>query len=160
MKYAIATLAFLMAAIGCRAQVPPNPTVFVCQPSTGSAYTPLNAPNGSLSLSQSDTPAAAGQYCYIAEAVIASTGQVSIPSNIIGPFNITTLTGAKTVNITITPASSGPAPTGYVISRALAMASTLNAPALGNGSLAQNQEQPAAKTLAMGPSINLSGEVR
>lgn len=143
-------LALLAASAGCRAQVPPNPTVYTCPTATGLAYTPLNQSSAATGLTYTDANPAAGQYCYIAQSTLASTGQISGPSNIAGPFDVTT---GKSVDLTWNAPTTGPAPSGYILSRAAATASTLGAPALGTGSVAENvmplEPSSGAKTLAL-----------
>lgn len=160
----IVALVFL-AAEGCRAQVPPNPTTYTCPVTTGSAYTPLNAPNGTPSLTYADTPTTAGQYCYIAQSVIQPGGQASNPSNTTGAFNVTMLTGAKTVNLSWSAPTTGPTPTGYVISRAPAISSTLLAPSLGTGTLAERaapqlKPNPGAGTKELASVTSLRAQLR
>lgn len=127
-RFALA-LAFTLAAVGCHSQVPPNPTVYSCPVSTGSAYTLVGSPTG---LSYTDSKPAAGVYCYIAQSTIGT--QVSVPSNIAGPF---TLSGSNSTALSWNAPTSGPAPTAYAISRAPAIQSTILAPSLVNGQLAE-----------------------
>lgn len=142
MKHIVFFLALAVAAIGCRAQVPPNPTSYNCPSSSGSNYTPLNPSSPASGLTYTDTPTTAGHYCYIAQSVITSTGQISTPSNTAGPLNITTLTGAKSVALSWNAPTTGPTPDGYVLSRAPAISSTVIAPNLGGGSVAEIQQAP------------------
>ena len=123
----LSTLA--LVAVGCHGQLPPNPTTFTCPSSTGTAYTLISSPTA---LTVTDTHPAAGTNCYIAQSTIGT--QVSQPSNISGPF---TMTGSNSVILTWTAPTSGPVPTAYAISRAPAVATTLLAPALVNGTLAE-----------------------
>lgn len=121
--------ALALIAAGCHAQVPPNPTVFTCPASTGSAYALIGSPTA---LTYTDTHPASGTYCYIVQSTIG--GQVSVPSNIAGPF---TTSGSNSVLLTWNAPTTGPAPTGYAMSRAAAVQSTLLAPALVNGQVAE-----------------------
>lgn len=133
MKQIVMLLAFAAITVGCKAQIPPNPTVFTC-PAVGT-YAALNQATPATGLTYTDTHPAAGTYCYIAQSVDAATGQISVTSNIAGPF---TLSGSNSTLLTWTPPTSGPTPSGYVLSRAAAVSSTLIAPVLGAGSVAQN----------------------
>lgn len=150
---------------GCHAQVPPNPTVYNCPATTGTAYTPLNQSAPATGLTYTDTKPAAGTYCYIAESVIASTGQVSVPSNTAGPL---TLSGANSTLLSWTAPTSGSTPTGYVLARAAAVASTVLAPVLGTPTTAQALPQvrpalPDAAPQVAGnrvPAPVLTGSVR
>jgi hypothetical protein len=131
--YALFTVA--LVAVGCKAQVPPNPTVSTCPASTGTVYALISSPT---TLTYTDTHPAAGSYCYIAQSTTGT--QVSVPSNIAGPF---TTSGSNSVLLTWQAPTTGPAPTGYAISRAPATQSTIIAPALVNGQLAE--VKPALK---------------
>lgn len=133
MKNTIAAMILAAGVIGCaHGQVPPNPTVYLCPATTGTAYTPLNQSSPVTTLSYTDATPPAGQQCYVAQSVAGS--QVSVPSNTAGPLNVTT---GKIVLISWTAPATGPAPTGYVISRATAIASTLGAPTLGTATEAK-----------------------
>ena len=122
--FALAILAILsVAATGCPGQIPPNPTTYTCPPSTGTAYTALNQASPTASLTYSWTPAS-GTYCIVAQSVLGSA--VSVPSNTAGPV---TATGAP-LTASWTAPTTGPAPSGYVISAAPAVQTTLGAPAL------------------------------
>ena len=118
-----------LVAVGCRGQVPPNPTVATCPASNGSAYVLVSSPTA---LTVTDTHPAAGTYCYIVQSTIGA--QVSVPSNIAGPL---TTNGSNSVALTWNAPTTGPAPTGYAMSRANAVQSTLIAPALVNGTVAE-----------------------
>lgn len=142
----------VFAAIGCHAQVPSNPTVYTCPASSGTAYTPLNQASPATGLTYTDSKPASGEYCYIVQSVVSSTGQISIPSNVAGPV---ALDGVKSTLLSWSAPTTGPAPTGYVISRAPALASTLGAPALTSPSVAGNSTDPGT-SLAM----NLTARVR
>ena len=127
-----------IAVVGCHAQLPPNPTTYSCPPSSGTAYSALNSSTPATGLTYNDTHPAAGTYCYIVQSVIDQTGQprgISLPSNIAGPF---TLSGTNTTALTWNAPTTGPTPTGYVMSRAAAISSTLIAPALVNGTVASD----------------------
>jgi hypothetical protein len=156
----IAFAAVLLVAVGCRAQVPPNPTVFTCPPSSGTAYTPLNQSNQATGLTYTDTHPAANTYCYVAQSAIGA--QVSVPSNIAGPF---TVSGSNSVLLTWLAPTTGPAPTGYAISRAIATQATILAPSLVNGTMASVQpavkepDQAQAAYAALRP-MQLKGAVR
>ena len=129
MKRISVLLSLVLVAVGCRGQVPPNPTVSTCPASTGTAYALISSPTG---LTVTDTHPAAGTYCYIAQSTIGA--QISVPSNIAGPF---VLSGANSVLLTWNAPTIGPAPNGYAISRAPAIQSTILAPALVNGTVAE-----------------------
>ena len=118
-------------AIGCHSQVPPNPTTFTCPSTSGTAYTPLNQSSPSTGLTFSEKPAS-GTYCYIAQSVNGSV--VSVPSNTAGPL---TVASGQTASLSWSAPTTGPTPTGYVISRATASSSTILAPALGQGTVAR-----------------------
>ena len=129
MKRLVIALVLSSVAVGCHSQLPPNPTVFSCPAATGAAYASVSSPTG---LSYQDTHPAAGTYCYIAQSTIGA--QISTPSNIAGPF---TTSGANSVQLTWNAPTTGPAPTAYAISRAPAIQSTILAPTLVNGVLAE-----------------------
>jgi len=151
---------FALVAAGCRGQVPPNPTVFTCPSTSGTAYTPLNQSSQSTGLAYTDSKPAANTYCYTVQSAIGA--QVSLPSNVAGPF---TVSGTNSVALTWIAPASGPVPTGYVMSRGLATQSTILAPSLVNGSLASVQpalkpnEQVASFYAALRP-MQLKGSVR
>ena len=128
------SLIFALVAIGCHAQVPPNPTAYTCPASTGTAYTLIGSPTA---LTYTDTHPAAGVYCYIVQSTIGS--QVSVPSNIAGPF---TVSGSNSILLTWNAPTTGPAPTCYAMSRAQAIQSTILAPALVNGQVAEAKTEP------------------
>jgi hypothetical protein len=142
MKRTYALLAFALIAVGCRGQVPPNPTVATCPASTGTAYALISSPTA---LTVTDTHPAAGSYCYIAQSTIGP--QVSVPSNIAGPF---TTSGSNSVLLTWNAPTTGPAPTGYAISRAPAIQSTIIAPALVNVTVAEVKPALIAPDAARG----------
>lgn len=129
MKRFAFALTIALAAVGCHSQVPPNPTVYSCPASTGTAYASISTP---VALTYTDTHPSAGTYCYIVQSTIGA--QVSVPSNIAGPF---TTSGANSVALNWNAPTSGPAPTGYALSRAAALQTTILAPALVNGQLAE-----------------------
>jgi len=143
-------------SVGCHAQVPPNPTgtTYTCPAATGAAYSPLNQSSPATGLAYADTKPAAGTYCYVAQAD-ASGGLVSLPSNIAGPF---TTSGTNSVDLTWTAPTSGATPTGYVISRVVATATTttVNAPTLGATVAALRTEKPE---MAKGAPVGLNGSV-
>ena len=143
--YALSLLALLsLAATGCPGQIPPNPTTTSCPDSTGTAYKALNQASPTAALTFSWTPAA-GTYCVIAQSVIPATNQTSVPSNTAGPV---AATGAP-LTASWTAPSTGPAPTGYVISVAPAIQSTLGAPALAPAIAAIDKKQHNAPENAL-----------
>lgn len=131
-----------LVAVGCRGQVPPNQTVATCPASTGTAYALISSPTA---LTVTDTHPAAGTYCYIAQSTIGP--QISVPSNIAGPF---VLSGSNSTILTWNAPTTGPAPTGYAISRAPATQSTIIAPALVNGTVAEVKPALATPDAARG----------
>lgn len=135
----IAVLILASLAVGCHSQQQSNPTVNTCKVASGGVYVTLNIAAPSTGLSYTDTHPAAGAYCYVAQSVVSTTGQISDPSNIAGPF---VLSGANSTQLSWTAPASGTAPTGYIISRAPAASSTLLAPSITNGQVAQTV-QPA-----------------
>lgn len=155
MKKLLFSLFAMLFTVGCHAQVNPNPTVYTCPASTGTAYTPLNQSSPATGLTYTDSTPAAGSYCYIAQSVISSTGQVSAPSNIAGPF---TLSGSNSVALTWTAPTTGPTPTGYIISRAVATASTLSPPTLGTGTTVS--QTPASDSGTMLTNIKLTAQLQ
>lgn len=137
----IALLPLLMLAVaGCaHGQIPPNPTTYSCPATTGSTYVALNQSTPATGLTYTDTNPAAGTYCYIAQSVIPATNNSSAPSNTAGPL---TTAGTNSVDLTWTAPTTGAAPTGYVLSRAAAIATTVNAPVLGTGSIVAKASAP------------------
>lgn len=130
----------MLAAVGCaHSQIPPNPTTYSCPATTGTTYVALNQSTPATGLTYTDTNPAAGTYCYLAQSVITATGQVSAPSNTAGPL---TTSGTNSVDLTWTAPTSGPPPTGYVLSRAPAVATTVNAPALGTPTTVAKSPMP------------------
>lgn len=153
MKKILVAMTIVLASLtACHAQVPPNPTVYSCPSSTGTAYTPINQSSPTTSLAYTDTHPAAGAYCYIVQSEIGA--QVSLPSNIAGPF---TLSGSNSTSLTWTIPSGSSTPSGYYVSRALATASTLGAPTLGSGTVAQVQTHSNTQQASV---IQLSGTVK
>lgn len=122
----IAAIVLCGIVTGCHAQVPPNPTAYTCPSSSGTAYTPLNQNSLATVLTYTDSKPASGVYCYVVQATVGV--QVSLPSNIAGPF---TLDGTQSVDLSWKEAITGTAPYGYIVSRAPATASTIVAPTLG-----------------------------
>lgn len=151
-----ALILVLYCTAGCKAQIPSNPTTYTCPVSTGTAYTPLNQASPATGLAYTDTKPAAGQYCYIAQSVNGS--QTSVPSNTAGPL---TTSGSNSVDLTWIAPTSGTTPTGYVISRASAVASTILAPALGtNPTIAAGVYPLGYIQDPAGSSFQLVGQVR
>lgn len=132
-------LAMGCLAVGCRAQIPVNPTVYTCPVTTGTAYTPLNQTTPATGTSYSDTTATAGEWCYIAQSVLG--GQSSAPSNTAGPVNF--LSTDQSVAVSWTAPTSGPTPSGYAVSRAPATASTILAPTLSTSPTVSGNVKPA-----------------
>lgn len=153
MKQLAIAIAFLALAVGCSGQVPPNPTSYSCPSSSGTAYTPLNQSSPTTSLTYTDSKPSAAVYCYIAQSVAGS--QVSVPSNTAGPFTVAT---GQSVQLSWTAPTTGTVPTGYVLSRAPAVSSTINPPALGSGSVAENRPEPNPNwNLALAIPLQLKG---
>lgn len=118
--------AVLIAAAGCaHGQVPPNPTAYSCPSVTASNYTPLGAAAGAV---QTDSPAA-GTYCYTAQSV-NNTFSPPLQSAASAPTTPQTITAGQTVTLTVVPATGGVTPTGYIVSRAPAIAVTILAPSV------------------------------
>lgn len=156
-----ALAALLLIPAGCRAQSNSNPTVYSCQPTTGSLYAALNQNSQTTALNYTDTHPPAGVYCYYAQSTIGA--QISLASNTAGPF---TLSGTNSAQLTWTGPVSGPAPTGYLVSRAPATASTLLAPILGTGNVAEVKpalsapdDAKPAYALVSDPPLKLRGSV-
>jgi len=147
MKSLFLYLTFVSAVIasGCHAQVTPNPTIYACPAATAPAYTPLNQSTPTTALTYTDSKPVAGQYCYIAQSVNATTSQVSLPSNTAGPV---APSGTNSVVLNWSAPTSGAALSGYVLSRASATASTLNAPIMGTSTLAEVQHDTNTYQLA------------
>lgn len=144
---AFALLSFL--AVGCHGQIPPSPTTYACPSSaTVGTYTPLNQSSPATALTYTWTPVS-GTYCVIAQSVLGSS--VSVPSNTAGPI---TATGAPLTAIWTAP-TTGPAPSGYVLSQALAIPTTLAPPVL-NASLAVAETQSDRPQLAKNAPANLT----
>jgi hypothetical protein len=116
-------IALLLAPLTAGCQVQPNPTTYSCPPSGGTAYAPLNQANPTAALTYQWTPAA-GTYCIVAQSILGSA--VSVPSNTAGPV---TATGAP-LTASWTAPGTGPAPSGYVVSMAPAVQTTLGSPTL------------------------------
>lgn len=125
MKRILVLTATLALCVGCRAQVPSNPTVYICPPSSGSAYTPLNQAAPATGTSYTDAAVTPGQWCYVAQSVLGSN--TSVASNTAGPLAVPS---GDNVAVTWTVPATGPTPTGYIVSRAAAIQSTLAAPTL------------------------------
>jgi hypothetical protein len=121
----IIALALLLMPLtaGCHAQVPPNPVTYSCPPSTGTAYAPLNQASPTAALTYSWTPVS-GVYCVIVQSTLGTA--VSVPSNTAGPV----AAAGDTFTASWTPPSTGPTPSGYVVSMAPAVQTTLGAPTL------------------------------
>lgn len=143
-RYLALLIVMLAAALGCKAQIPPNPTVLACPAATGSTYTPVNQSSPATGTTYADTPAA-GNWCYIAQSQnnTFTPPLQSVPSNVAGPFTTTANTSSNTVDLSWTAPTTGVAPTGYVISRAPATLTTITAPALGAGTIAEVRKPKA-----------------
>lgn len=141
MKKLALSLFMVLFAVGCHAQVTPNPTVYTPPVTTGTAYTPLDQSSPAAGTTYTDSTPPAGTYYYIAQSVITSTNQSSAPSNVAGPF---TTSGTNSVDLTWTLPTTGPTPTGVIISRAPAIVSTLTAPTLGTGSVIATSHETSA----------------
>ena len=130
MRYLVVTIAMLLllAPIAC-GQIATNPAVVTCPATSGTAYTPLNQNSPATGLSYTDNPAG-GTWCYIAQSVIGTSS--SVPSNVAMD---TTTAADPYVQLNWQAPTTGPAPLGYVLSRAPAVESTLNAPDMGGGSV-------------------------
>lgn len=131
-KILIAIALFAVSLVGCHAQPTPKPTVYTC-PAPGS-YVALNQATPATGLTYTDTHPAAGTYCYVATSYLASTGQLSDPSNVAGPF---TVNGTNSVLLTWNAPTVPPTPSGYILSRIPATQTTLFAPSLVNGNVAE-----------------------
>lgn len=131
MKIALSAVVLLLA-LGCNAQVPSNPTVSKCADPSTTTYAPLNQALPASGLAYTDSKPAAGTYCYLAQS--ANGAQVSTASNVAGPF---TTNGANSVALTWDAPTTGVVPTGYILSRAPAITSTILAPNLKSGSVAE-----------------------
>lgn len=134
-KRIVASLAVMALglSVGCHAQIPPNPSILTCPASSGSAYAPLNQSAPATGLTYSDNPGA-GNWCYVAQSVLGANS--SNPSNTAGVLTFTA--SNHSIGLSWTAPTTGPAPSGYVISRAPAVVQTLGAPNLGGGTVAEN----------------------
>lgn len=153
MKNVILLAAILSTSVGCHSQIQPNPTVLTCPAATGSTYAALNQSSPAAALTYTDSPAA-GNWCYIAQSVLGSNS--SVPSNISGPF---TTNGTQKVDLTWQAPSSGPIPSGYVLSRVAAIQSTLGAPALGTNPTIADNFKPVSPEMAKLAPFNLTGKI-
>jgi len=140
--YAALAILALGLSVGCHAQIPSNPSVLTCPASTGTAYMPLNASTPAAGLTYSDNPGV-GNWCYVAQSVLGANS--SVPSNTTGVLQFAS--SNHSIGLSWTAPTTGPAPSGYVISRAAAVLTTLGAPNLGGGTVAENvapdTKQPA-----------------
>ncbi len=127
-KFAV-LFAFTLVAAGCRGQVTSNPTIFSCLPASDPSYVKIGT---ATNLGSTDTHPAAQSWCYTVQSTIGP--QTSLPSIIAGPF---ATSGSNSVALTWQAPGSGPIPTGYAIWRAPAAQSTILAPVLVNGQLAE-----------------------
>lgn len=139
-------LMILGVAAGCRngnGQISPNPNSYSCPPSNGTAYTSIGTTTGALTLSDLN-PVPGVQYCYIVQATSPNNPPslpplVSLPSNTTGPITVTGTVGSTKVRLDWLAPTSGVPPTGYTASRAVAIQTTILAPTLNNGQLAEVQ---------------------
>jgi hypothetical protein len=143
--YLLATPLLLAISAGCHAQIPSNPTTYTCPTAQAvNTWTPLEtAANQVTGTSTSDTPAT-GAWCYGLTSVITTENPIgqSVASNIV---LVTTTAALPVVNLSWTPPSSGPTPTGYIGYRIAAIATTLGAPALSNPTTAAELVKPDSK---------------
>lgn len=140
-RFAVLLVATFVLSVGCKAQVPPNPTVYTCQASTGTVYTPLNQATPATGLSFTDSTVTPGQWCYVVQSAIGNF--YSLPSNTAGPVVVPS---GDNVAVSWTAPATGPTPTGYVVSRVAATQSTLAPPVLtANPQVALAAPTPAEK---------------
>ena len=159
MKNVFAAIAIVVLLAGCHkgnTQIPSNPSVSNCPAAVpnGTAYTPLNQSAPATVLNYSDNPGV-GTWCYVAQSVKGSN--TSDPSSTTAPLVFTA--SNHSVSLTWQAPSSGPTPSGYVISRAPAVVQTLGAPNLQPGTVAENVK-PKNGDLAMAAPGGLKAETR
>jgi hypothetical protein len=137
----LASLAILSIAAGCHGQVPSNPTVYSCPPTSSGSWTALQTPSTEVTgMSFQDAGSGAGNWAYVVESVIntVTPAQESLPSNCV----VVSPTGSQKVNLTWNAPTSGPTPTGYIVYRIAAIATTLGAPTQTAPTVALEGERP------------------
>lgn len=130
------SLLLLTLTAGCHAQQPVVP-LNSCPAVTGTVYQALNLAAPVTALTYTDSSVTTGSWCYMVQSEIntQTPAAMSGPSNVAGPVNV--LAGYL-VNVTWNAPTTGPAPTGYVISRAAAVQTFLTAPAAVSGTSTVN----------------------
>lgn len=150
-RIALFVLTLAAACFGCHAQMPPQPPVYSCPVTTGSAYTVLNQPASntvpaSITGTTYTTPAlpTPGPYCFIvqswAEPSGATTYQVSLPSNVV---MVITTTADPAVALSWTAPTGA---TGYTYIASYAAATLVpppTAPVLSAPTAVTHVERPA-----------------
>jgi hypothetical protein len=127
MKLAFAALILALATVaGCHAQMPPTAPVYTCPATTGTAYTPLNAPASntvpaSITGTTYDDLPGLGTWCYVIQswAIVspATVYQDSMPT-----VAVMAMTNA-TLNEVVISWTAPPGAVGYtyIVSRAPAV---------------------------------------
>lgn len=129
MKRILAVLFSVLAVAGCRAQVPSNPTTYSCPAATTGTWTALETASTEVTgLTSTDTPGT-GNWCYAATSINNTTSPIgqSVASNVV---LVTTTASLPVVDLSWTAPTTGTTPTGYILYRIAATASTITAPAL------------------------------
>ena len=154
--FAFVAVLALTLSVGCHAQIPSNPGVTSCPVAVpnGNTYAPLNQSTPASGLSYSDNPGA-GNWCYIAQSVKGANS--SDPSNTTAPLLFTAAN--HSVGLSWSAPTSGPVPTGYVISRAPAVVQTLGAPNLQTPVVAA-VDKPKNTELALAAPTGFTAKVR
>jgi len=128
MKKSVLLLSILLATVlGCKAQIPTNPTVFSCQSVNTGTWTALETSvNEVTTTSTVDSTVTQGTWCYAVTAIDNTQNPVqqSVPSNVA----MVVVPSGTTVNLSWNAAVGGPHPTGYLVYRIAAIQTTLAPP--------------------------------
>ena len=148
-RNAVLAAILLASVVGCKGQPTPNPIIKTCAPATGNYVSVGTTLTATLTFNDHPTP---GDWCYVVSATLLD-GHVSAPSNSV-LATITGSVGSTTVGLKWKVPTTGPTPDGYTVSRAQATTTTLSAPPLDPGTVAQVRPAlvtPHTPQLAYGP---------
>lgn len=144
-KDTISLAALALFAVGCRAQLPPQP-IYQC-PAANGTYAALNSSTPTSATTYADNNSssnaiAPGGWCYVVQTLQTANGQtgVSNPSNT--ALAVLVAGNSKVVLNWNAPAADGiSAPYQYVVSRIAAVVATPGAPVIGSPAISEIKTQ-------------------